>query len=278
VDRAGLIPPEDRLRYAAAGEPASASRTHVLLIPSYNTGPKVYDTVRAARAQWNPVWVVTDGSTDSTPEGLRRMAASNPGLKLFELPANAGKGAAVLHGMRAAHAAGFTHALTMDSDGQHPAELIPAFMQASMQHPEAMVLGRPVFDVSAPLLRVRGRRVSNWWANLETLGIGIDDSLCGFRVYPISDLIAVMRRQPWMRRFDFDTEAVVRLAWRGVAPLNLAAPVKYLSAEEGGVSHFRYVRDNALLSWMHLRLMLEFVLRLPGMLLRRALRRPLFPR
>ena len=61
-----------------------------------------------------------------------------------------------------------------------------------------------------------------------------------------------------MRRFDFDTEAVVRLAWRGVRPINIAAPVKYLRPEEGGVSHFRYGRDNALLTWMHLRLMLGF--------------------
>jgi glycosyltransferase involved in cell wall biosynthesis len=189
---------------------------------------------------------------------------------LIALPHNAGKGAAVLHGLNAARAAGYTHALTMDSDGQHPAELIETFMQASIARPETMVLGRPVFDASAPLLRVRGRRVSNWWTNLETLGAGIDDSLYGFRVYPIGDLIAVMKRQPWMRRFDFDTEAVVRLAWRGVKPLNLAAPVKYLSAEEGGVSHFRYGRDNLLLTWMHARLMVEFVLRLPGLAWRRA--------
>jgi len=253
-----------------------ASRSHVLLIPSYNTGPTVYETVRAARAQWNPVWVVTDGSTDGTPERLREMAASDPGLVVLVLPRNMGKGAAVLHGLQAARAAGYTHALTMDSDGQHPAALIPAFMNASIARPEAMVLGRPVFDASAPLLRVRGRRVSNWWTNLETLGAGIDDSLYGFRVYPIDDLIAVMRRQPWMRRFDFDTEAVVRLAWRGVKPVNLAAPVKYLTAEEGGVSHFRYGRDNVLLTWMHIRLMLEFALRLPLLLWRRATRRPPF--
>jgi len=256
----------------------NASTTHLLLIPSYNTGPTVFDTVRAARAQWNPVWVVTDGSTDGTPAVLREMVAADPGLQLIALPANVGKGAAVLHGLNAARAAGFTHALTMDSDGQHPAELIPAFMQASMARPEAMVLGRPVFDASAPLLRVRGRRVSNWWTNLETLGAGIDDSLYGFRVYPINDLIAVMRRQPWMRRFDFDTEAVVRLAWRGVKPINIAAPVKYLTAEEGGVSHFRYGRDNVLLTWMHLRLMLEFALRLPLLLWRRTTRRPPFQR
>ena len=255
-----------------------ASTTHLLLMPSYNTGAQVYETVRAARARWNPVWVVTDGSTDGTPAVLREMAATDPGLQLIALSNNAGKGAAVLHGLNAARAAGFTHALTMDSDGQHPAELIPAFMQTSIARPEAMVLGRPVFDASAPLLRVRGRRVSNWWTNLETLGAGIDDSLYGFRVYPIADLIAVMRRQPWMRRFDFDTEAVVRLAWRGVKPLNLAAPVRYLTAEEGGVSHFKYGRDNLLLTWMHLRLMLEFVLRLPLLLWRRALHRPPFQR
>ena len=255
-----------------------ASRSHLVLIPSYNTGAQVYATVQAARAQWNPVWVVTDGSTDGTPEGLRALAAADAGLRLIELPANAGKGAAVLHGLQAARAAGFTHALTMDSDGQHPAVLIPEFMQTSQRHPETMVLGRPVFDASAPLLRVRGRRISNGWTNLETLGAGIDDSLYGFRVYPIAELIAVMRRQPWMRRFDFDTEAVVRLAWRGVKPLNLAAPVKYLTAAEGGVSHFRYGRDNVLLTWMHTRLMLEFLLRLPLLLWRRVMRRPPFQR
>ena len=256
----------------------AASTTHLVLIPSYNTGRTLLQTVRSARAQWSPVWVVIDGSTDGSAAGVRELAASDAGLKLIELEVNSGKGAAVLHGLQAARDAGFTHALTMDADGQHPADLIPAFMQASLQHLDSMVLGRPVFDASAPLLRVRGRKVSNWWTNLETLGAGIDDSLYGFRVYPVVDLIAVMRRQPWMRRFDFDTEAVVRLAWRGVAPINVAAPVKYLSADEGGVSHFRYGRDNVLLTWMHLRLMLEFVLRLPILLWRRATRRPPFQR
>lgn len=254
----------------------NASATHLVLIPSYNTGPQVLETVRAARAQWNPVWVVTDGSTDGTPELLAQMAATDPGLHLITLPVNQGKGAALLHALVQAQTAGFTHALTMDSDGQHPAALIPQFQETSLRRPGTMVLGRPVFDASAPLLRVRGRRVSNWWTNLETLGAGIDDSLYGFRVYPIADLVAVMRKQPWMRRFDFDTEAVVRLAWRGVKPLNMPAPVRYLSADEGGVSHFHYGRDNLLLSWMHFRLMLEFVLRLPLLMLRRLRRLPPF--
>jgi glycosyltransferase involved in cell wall biosynthesis len=256
----------------------TASLTHLVVIPSYNPGPKVFETVRAARAQWSPVWVVVDGSTDGSADGLLELAARDPGLKVLLLPANRGKGAAVLHGFEAARAAGYTHALTMDSDGQHPAGLIGSFMAVSADRPDAMVLGRPVFDASAPLLRVRGRRISNWWTNLETLGAGIDDSLYGFRVYPISALIDVMRRQPWMRRFDFDTEAVVRLAWRGVAPINIAAPVKYLTTAEGGVSHFRYGRDNALLTWMHIRLMLGFVLRLPMLMARRLAGKPPFAR
>jgi len=252
------------------------SATHAVIIPSYNTGAKVYDTVREARAQWAPVWVVVDGSSDGTADGLRQMAAQDAQLHLIVLPENCGKGAAVLVGLQAAQAAGFTHALTMDSDGQHPAALIGQFMRTSQQHPDAMVLGEPVFDASAPLLRVRGRRISNGWTDLETLGAGIGDSLYGFRVYPVAALSGIMRRHRWMRRFDFDTEAVVRLAWSGVKPLNIDAPVKYLTADEGGVSHFRYGRDNLLLTWMHFRLMVAFGLRLPLLLWRRWRRLPPF--
>jgi hypothetical protein len=143
-------------------------------------------------------------------------------------------------------------------------------MSASAADPGAMILGQPVFDASAPLVRVRGRRISNWWANLETLWCGIGDSLYGFRVYPIAALERVMSQTAWMRRYDFDAEAAVKLAWDGVRPVNLPAPVRYLRADEGGVSHFRYVRDNVLLSWMHLRLMLGFLVRLPRLAARRA--------
>jgi len=241
----------------------SPSSTHLVLIPSYNPGPKVVETVRAARRHWNPVWVVVDGSTDGTAASLQAMAAEDAGLHVIVLPKNVGKGAAVLHGLDEAAAKGFTHVLTMDSDGQHPADLIPGFMSESLRHPHGMVLGKPVFDASAPALRVKGRQVSNWWANLETLWAGIGDSLFGFRVYPVEPLRTVMRGQRWMRRFDFDPEAVVRLCWRGVMPVNVDAPVRYFSADEGGVSHFRYLRDNTLLTWMHTRLFFGFVLRLP---------------
>ena len=130
-------------------------------------------------------------------------------------------------------------------------------------------LGKPVFGPEAPALRVNGRKVSNGWANLETLWMGVGDSLYGFRVYPIAPLIKVMRGNRFMRRFDFDPEAVVRLCWAGVRPVNIDAPVRYLSTEEGGVSHFKYLRDNTLLTWMHTRLFIGFVLRLPLLIWRR---------
>jgi glycosyltransferase involved in cell wall biosynthesis len=247
----------------------NVSSTHLVLIPSYNPGAKVVATVRAALGQWAPVWVVVDGSTDGSTEQLQALAAAVDHLTVIVLPANRGKGAAVLEGLQRAEAAGYTHVLTMDSDGQHPAELIPAFMAASQAAPAAMVLGKPVFAADAPALRVNGRKVSNGWANLETLWMGIGDSLYGFRVYPVAPLRRIMQGNRFMRRFDFDPEAVVRLCWAGVRPINIDAPVRYFRADEGGVSHFNYLRDNTLLTWMHTRLFLGFLLRLPLLLWRR---------
>ncbi len=245
------------------------SSTHLVLIPSYNPGTKGIETVRAARAHWAPVWVVTDGSTDGTAEVLSEMAASDPQLHVIVRARNGGKGAAIFDGLRDAHQLGFTHVLTMDSDGQHPAECIASFMQVSADNPLAMVLGVPIFEASAPAARVRGRRIANWATNVETLWGGIKDSLFGFRVYPVHPLLAVMHETRWMRRFDFDAEAVVRLFWRGVRPINVPAPVHYFRTSEGGVSHFNYWRDNVLLTSMYFRLFTEFLLRLPFLVSRR---------
>jgi glycosyltransferase involved in cell wall biosynthesis len=251
------------------------SDTHLVLIPSFNPGGKLRETVRGARAQWAPVWVIVDGSSDGSRAVLEEMGRADPLLRVLVRPRNGGKGAAVLDGLREARRAGFTHALTMDSDGQHPAECIGPFMAASRAAPEAMILGEPVFDSSAPRIRLRGRRIANWATNLETLWAGIHDTLFGFRVYPIAPLLAVMQASRWMRRFDFDAEAVVRLSWRGVPALNLPAPVRYFTALEGGVSHFDYWRDNVLLTSMYLRLLLGFALRLPLLIARRLRARPL---
>jgi len=245
------------------------SSTHLIIIPTYDTGPLLLRTVREALAAWAPVWVVVDGSTDGSDLPLDAIARDDPGLRILRLSPNQGKGAAVLHGAKEAAAAGFTHALAMDADGQHPATAITRFMETSLTNPRALVLGVPQFGDDAPALRVNGRKLCNFWVNVETLWAGIGDSLFGLRVYPIADLIATMDPIRFARRFDFDPELAVRLCWRGLPPLNLPCPVRYPSAAEGGVSQFRYLRDNTLLTWMHMRLITEFFIRLPMLAVRR---------
>lgn len=246
----------------------AASRP-LILIPTYNTGPILRETVSTALSLKLPLWIVVDGSTDGSPALLENLDTSGcPDFRILKLGINSGKGAAVLHGLRQALSSGYTHILTMDADGQHPAAKAPEFFALSAAHPEASIFGRPVFDASAPALRVNGRKVSNFWANLETLGWGIDDSLFGMRLYPAAPLLEVMESTAFARRFDFDPEVAVRLAWHGVPIINLPTPVRYPSKEEGGISQFRYLRDNALLTWMHTRLFFGFLLRLPLLVIR----------
>ena len=241
-----------------------------VLIPSYNSGPLLRQTLTGVLDVWDDVFVVIDGSTDGSDVGIEDLENGTLSrLRVHRLPANQGKGSAVLQGITLAGDEGFTHALTMDADGQHPADHIARFMAAGKAHPEALVLGKPVFEATAPSLRVQGRKISNGWANLETCWWGIHDSLFGMRLYPIKPLKKVFSETRFARRFDFDPEVAVRLCWKGVPVINLPTPVKYLSAEEGGISQFRYLRDNALLTSMHIRLVIGFLLRLPILLLRR---------
>ena len=221
--------------------------THLVLIPSYNPGPLLHATVAAALATWQPVWVIDDGSTDASLEGIEAL-----GARILRRPRNGGKGAAVHDGLIQANAEGFTHALVMDADAQHPAQSIPAFMAASIAHPRALILGLPQFGPDAPRLRLIGRRLAN--ACTRILAPGIGDALVGFRVYPIAPLLHVMAQSSHMRGFDFDPEAAIRLVRQGAPPLNYPVPIRYPPRAEGGVSHFRYLRDNLLLARMFLRL------------------------
>ncbi len=246
------------------------SRTHLVLIPSYNSGPLLRQTVLAAQAAWAPVWVVVDGSTDGSADRLPDEVVGEgvDGVQVLRLAANGGKGAAVRHGAAAAVRQGFTHALVMDADGQHPADRIGAFMAASLADPGAMVLGQPVFGPDAPWVRVQGRRLSNLLAGLAAGGAqgkdgaqgrggGVGDALFGFRVYPLGPLLEALAAGPGLQGYGFDPGALVRLAWAGVRPIRLPAPVRFPPRAEGGVSHFRYGRDVPLLAGLHLRLLFQ---------------------
>ncbi len=238
-----------------------------VLIPSYNTGDRLAETVRAALRQLADVWVVIDGSTDGSERPVLALQAEHPGLRVLREAENRGKGAAVLIGTEALLEAGFTHAVAMDADGQHPAEAIPRLIAAAREQPSALVMGDPLFGPETPKARLYGRRLTLFWTDLETLFCGLGDTLFGMRVYPLAPLREVLRKTSFARGYDFDPEVAVRLTWEGHPPRRVPVAVRYFSTAEGGVSHFHYLRDNLKLTWLHFRLMPPFLLyRWPTML------------
>jgi len=240
----------------------------LVVLPSFNSGSQLARTLRKARAECSEVWVVVDGSTDGSDREAEALGLS--GVRFLRLIKNSGKGGAILEALREGSREGLTHLLAMDADGQHPAGRIRPFLDVAEKNPEAFLCGVPVFGPDAPPERVKGRVVGNSFARLETLNLGARDSLFGFRLYPVEPALAVMEGTRWGRRFDFDTVLAVRLSWAGLLCINIPVPVTYPPRAEGGVTHFRYLRDNLLLVAAHARLLLEWALRLPGLLRRRV--------
>jgi glycosyltransferase involved in cell wall biosynthesis len=207
------------------------------------------------------VFVVDDGGGAAAKEALARLAAA-PGVHVVVRTRNGGKGAAVKDGLRAAWERGFSHALQVDADGQHELADVAALLEAARSEPRALVLGEPRFDASAPTHRRVLRNVSVFWVRVATaLDAGrIADPMCGFRVYPLAPSVRVMDRCG--DRMDFDPEIAVRLVWEGCPVANVPTRVRYVGADEGGVSHYRAVHDNVLVSLLYGRLVM---LRLLGM-------------
>ncbi len=220
------------------------------IVPTYDNPLTIERVVERVRSLGLPVIVVDDGSGAEGRAACDR-AAQQDGVLLHRRAQNGGKGAAVKDGLRAARAAGYTHALQVDADGQHDFDDIPSFVEAARVEPRHLVLGYPVFDASVPKSRLWARQISVFWVTLETLGRRIVDPLCGFRVYPVAAALDVPVRG---NRMDFDPEIAVRLVWAGVPVRNRPTKVRYLAADEGGVSHFQVFHDNVRISWMHTRL------------------------
>jgi polyprenyl-phospho-N-acetylgalactosaminyl synthase len=237
----------------------AASFRPCVLVPTFDNPLTVRGVVEGARAFVDTVVVVDDGSA---AEGRRAVEAlARDGLAhAVHRARNGGKGAAVKTGFAAARDLGCTHALQVDADGQHELDDLPRFLEAARRDPAALVLGAPVFDASAPRARLIGRKITRFWANLETFGRVIADPMCGFRVYPIERAIAAGARGNAM---DFDPEIAVRMVWAGVRVINVPTRVRYVPRDAGGVSHFRMGRDNLLISWMHTRMVFGALWRAP---------------
>ncbi len=232
--------------------PEEAEWRPCVVIPTYDNPMTIERVVAGVQAHVHDVFVVDDAGGPEAQAALERLK-SVAGVRVRHRAENGGKGAAVKDGLHAALAEGFTHALQVDADGQHALEDAPRLLAASRERPEALVLGRPVFDASAPKARLWGRKVSVFWVWLETLGKPgkIADPLCGFRVYPLEAAVAAQARGD---RMDFDPEIAVRMVWMGLPVVNVDTKVRYVPPEEGGISHYRAFRDNVLVSLIHARL------------------------
>ena len=247
-------------------KPVPLDPRRCVVIPSYNSGPRLEQTVREVMAAWQPVIVVIDGSTDDSNVPIVELAATEPGLHALAQPGNTGKGAAVFAAFNYAVDRGFTHAAVFDSDGQHDAADLPRFMEAAKENPLALIMGTPEFGDDAPSAHVIGHGIADFFARVETLRPALGDSLFGLRVYPILATIKAMRRIRGGRRFDFDTQMAVRLPWLGVPTISVPAKVRYPSDR---TRHFRYLRDNLLLIRVHAGLLVRAVFLWPKIVFQR---------
>ncbi|BAN27567.1 glycosyltransferase family 2 protein [Caballeronia insecticola] len=250
---------------------SGASVRTCIVIPIYNHKDAIGGTLARLAVHGLPMFVVDDGSDEATQAVLAQLAAHYAEqMTLLRLPENGGKGAAVMAGLRAARRAGYTHALQIDADGQHDANDVPAFLAAARAEPDAVILGRPVYDESVPKSRLYGRYVTHVWVWIETLSFTIRDSMCGFRLYPLDAVCALIDSVRLGTRMDFDIEILVRLHWRRVAFRTVPTRVTYAT---DGVSHFDVLWDNVRISASHTRLVCGMLLRLPMLLAHKAMPR-----
>lgn len=240
------------------------------VVPVYNHGAAVGAVVAALRQHGLPCVLVDDGSEAACAAVLDALAAGEPdAITLVRLAQNQGKGGAMMAGLSEALRQGFSHAVQIDADGQHDTGDIPAFIAKSQAQPDRLICGCPRYDDSVPKGRLYGRYATHIWVWINTLSLDIRDSMCGFRVYPLAPTVALIEATRIGRRMDFDVEILVRLYWQGMRIVNQPTWVHYPS---DGVSHFKAVLDNVLISRMHARLFLGMLLRAPRLLLRKFAR------
>lgn len=239
-----------------------------ILIPCYRHGKALGAVLERLRAFSLPVIVIDDGCTGEDREALLKAVAAFTGsVTLCTHENNQGKGAALITGFRKALSLGFTHALQVDADGQHDLSVLPAMLQLSAEHPEALISGRPLYDDSVPKSRFAGRYVTHVWVWVETLSLSLKDSMCGLRIYPLAPSLDCALKCG--RGMDFDTECMVRLYWAGHRAYFVPVKVTYPT---DGVSNFRVFKDNVKISLMHTRLVTEGLVRLVTWPVRRLLK------
>ncbi|MGB1557276.1 MAG: glycosyltransferase family 2 protein [Oceanococcaceae bacterium] len=234
-----------------------------LIVPVYNHAEAIGAVVAALQPLGLPCWLIDDGSDAACSAALRDLQAEHADwLHLDRLPSNQGKGRAVCRGFELAAAAGCSHALQVDADGQHAIADAKALLALAAAHPLAVICGVPVYDESVPRSRLYGRYITHVWVWIHTASLDIRDSMCGFRVYPLPSTLQMLSEEQVGARMDFDTDILVRLYWRGLEVINHPTRVHY---PLDGVSHFDVLRDNLRISRMHTRLFFTMLWRRLGL-------------
>ncbi len=239
------------------------------VIPIFNHHICLERIVIALRINQLPCILVDDGSDATTKHAIRQITERDPQIECLTLPENTGKGAAVVAGIARAAEQGFTHALQIDADGQHNLDDIPAMCGLARKYPLHLVSGDPVFDDSIPAARFYGRYLTHVLIYLDTLSLQLRDSMCGFRVYPIAPTLELSKCVSIGKRMDFDTDIMTRLYWAGTESRFLPTKVHY---PQDGTSHFRMISDNARMTWLHVRLFLGMLPRIPKLIYRNLTR------
>lgn len=238
-----------------------------VLIPVFNHEHAMPVVVGRIVEQHIDCIMINDGSNVECSKVLRELANQYESVSLLEHEHNQGKGAAFKTGLREAAIRGYSHVVQIDADGQHKTADIPVFLNMAKQHPDAIINGTAVYDESVPKHRLYGRYLTHFWVWINTLSFSIKDSMCGFRVYPVRTTLAVINKKRVGDRMDFDTEILVRSYWQGIKVIDQPTKVEY---PLDGVSHFKMLRDNIMITRMHARLFFSMLAELPRALINKC--------
>jgi glycosyltransferase involved in cell wall biosynthesis len=209
-----------------------------VIIPTYNNSNTVAEVIDSVKRYCSDIIVVNDGSTDETAEILSRIQD----IVTVNFPVNKGKGFALIAGFEKALEYSFTHAITIDSDGQHVPEDIALLLEKVKTDPDAIWIGNRILPCTAsagqPGRSSFGRRFSNFWFRFST-GIRLHDTQCGFRAYPLQQTLILQCKGG---RYEYEQDVLIKAAWRGIPVKEVNVTLYYLP-EEKRVSHFRPFRD-----------------------------------
>ncbi len=228
----------------------------VFLIPYYNHPLKIKNLVENLQNFGYEILIINDGSNQKSRQVLDDLK-----VKIIDKKQNEGKGNAIKTAFSYALQNSITHLFQIDADFQHDLSEILDFIKISKQNPDSFICGSPIYDEKIPKSRFYGRKITNFWAKINSLNFTIKDAMCGFRIYPVKPLknaILISKTN----RMEFDIEILVNALRQNVKILWKNVKINY---EKDGISHFKMFKDNILISKMHAKMFFS----LPKFILKR---------